>query len=95
MRYCYVYTGDREKEKRIKRIDKVLEKLKNKEIIYVVNDLQSIAYLKEKGYKALNIDAIEDLFNLLTPEDSVILCTPEKSEYLRFSFSNVEEICNE
>ena len=95
MKYCYVYTGDRKKEERLKRIDKAIEFVKNLEdVIFAVNDLQSIAYLKEKGYKALNLDALADLFNLLTPEDSVILCTPEDTAIVKASFRDVKEICN-
>ena len=94
MRYIYVYTGDRKKEERLKRIDKAIEKLENKEVVFVVNDLQSIAYLKNKGFKALNIDAIADLFNLLTPDDEIVLCTPEDTTIIKASF-RAKEICNE
>jgi hypothetical protein len=96
LKYCYVYTGDRKKEERLKRIDEAIEFVKslNEEVIFAVNDLQSIAYIKEKGYKALNLDALADLFNLLTPEDSVILCTPEDTAIVKASFRDVKEICN-
>ena len=94
MKYVYVYTGDRKKEDRLKRIDKAIEKLEDKDVVFAVNDLQSIAYLKEKGFKALNIDAITDLFNLLTPDDEIILCTPEESTIVKASF-RAKEICNE
>ena len=96
MKYCYIYTGDRNKEDRFKRIDKAIEYVKklNEEVIFAINDLQSIAYIKEKGFKALNLDALADLFNLLTPDDSVILCTPEDTLLVKASFRNVEEICN-
>ena len=96
MKYCYVYTGDRNKEDRLKRIDKAIEYVKNldEEIIFAVNDLQSIAYVKEKGFKALNLDAINDLLNLMTPDDSVILCSPEDTMIIKASFRDVKEICN-
>ena len=94
MKYVYVYTGDRKKENRLQRIDKAIERLEDKSVVFVVNDLQSIAYLKDKGFKALNIDAIEDLFNLLTPDDEIILCTPEDTLIVKASFK-AEEICNE
>ena len=94
MKYVYVYTGDRKKEDRLKRIDKAIEKLEDKDVVFVVNDLQSIAYLKDKGFKALNIDAIADLFNLLTPDDEIILCTPEDTTIVKASF-RTKEICNE
>ena len=94
MKYVYVYTGDRNKQERIKRLDKAIKSLKDYNIVFVVNDLQSIAYLKENGFKALNVDAIVDLFNLLTPDDEVLLCTPEDTTIVRASF-NSKEICNE
>jgi len=96
MRYCYIYTGDRKKEDRLKRVDEALEYVKNldEEVVFAVNDLQSIAYLKEKGFKALNIDAAPDLLNLMTPDDSVILCTPEDTTLIKASFADVKEICN-
>jgi len=64
-------------------------------VVFAVNDLQSIAYIKEKGFKALNLDAITDLFNLLTPDDSVVLCTPEDTTLVKASFRDTKEICNE
>ena len=96
MKYCYIYTGDRKKEDRLKRVDEALEYVKNldEEVVFAVNDLQSIAYLKEKGFKALNIDAASDLLNLMTPDDGVILCTPEDIVLIKASFADVKEICN-
>ncbi len=96
-KYCYIYTGDKKKEDRIKRIDKALKEIEKigDEVIFAVNDLQSIAYLKEKGFKALNIDAALDLFNLLKPDSVVYLCTPEDTLVIKASFRNAKEICNE
>jgi len=95
-KYCYVYTGDRNKEDRLKRINKALEELKklNEEVVFAVNDLQSIAYLKEKGYKALNLDAVEDIFNLITHDDFLYICTPEDTTIIKASYANVKELCN-
>jgi len=95
-KYCYIYTGDKNKKERLKRIDKALEEIKklNEDVVFVVNDLQSIAYLKEKGFKALNIDAAEDLFNLLEPDSIIYLCTPEDTKIIKASFRNAREICN-
>jgi len=93
LNYCYIYTGDKNKEERIK---KALDYIKNlsEEVVFVVNDLQSIAYLKEKGYKALNIDAAIDLLNLMQNDDNVFLCTDEKDKQIIIaSFRNVKEIC--
>jgi hypothetical protein len=97
MAYAYIYTGDKKKEDRIRRIDKALKKLEEigDEVIFAVNDLQSIAYLKEKGFKALNIDAALDLFNLLEPDSVVYLCTPEDTLVIKASFKNAKEICDE
>ena len=97
MKYCYVYTGDKNKEDRLKRIDEAIEYVKNldEEVIFAVNDLQSIAYIKEKGFKALNLDALMDLLSLMTPDDSVILCTPEDTLIIKANFADVKEICNE
>ena len=93
MLYIYVYTGDKDRNR--KTLDEVIEKVKDldEEFIFAVNDLQSIAYLKEKGFKALNIDAIADLFNLLTPDDTVYLCTPEDKTIVLASFRGAKEIC--
>ena len=95
MKYVYVYTGDRKKEDRIKRLDKAIQRIDDTKLVFVVNDLQSIAYLKDNGFKALNIDAIEDLFNLLTPDDEIVLCTPEDTTLVKASFANSKEICDE
>jgi len=96
-KYCYVYTGDKNNEERLKRINRAIEAVKNlnEEVIFAVNDLQSISYLKDRGYKALNIDAAQDLFNLLTPDDSLLICTPEDVTYIKASYNNVKEICDE
>jgi hypothetical protein len=94
VKYIYVYTADNNKFERLKKAIDYIEK-NNLDLIFAVNDLQSIAYLKEKGYKALNIDAIVDLFNLLKPEESVVICTPEDATYVKASFRDVKEICNE
>jgi hypothetical protein len=96
-KYCYIYTGDKKKEERLKRIERALEEIKKlkEDVVFAVNDLQSIAYLKEKGFKALNIDAAEDLFNLLKPDSVVYLCTPEDIKIIKASFVNAKEICNE
>ncbi|NPA11156.1 MAG: hypothetical protein GXO62_02825 [Epsilonproteobacteria bacterium] len=92
MKYCYIYTGDKNKEDRLKRIDNVLEKIEN-DVIFAVNDLQSISYLTQKGFKALNVDAVMDLFNLLNPDDEILFCTPEDTTVLKASFANAKEVC--
>lgn len=96
-KYCYVYTGDKNKEERLKRIDKAvkeIEKLKEN-VVFAVNDLQSISYLNDKGYKALNLDALADVYNLITHDDFLYVCTPEDTAMLKASYPNVKEICDE
>ena len=90
MKYVYVYTAD---DKKFQRLDKASE---IKDAVFCVNDLESIAYLREKyGIKAMNLDALVDLFNLLKAEDEIILCTPEDTTLVKESFANSKEICNE
>ena len=90
MKYVYVYTAD---DKKFQRLDKA-SKIKN--AVFCVNDLESIAYLREKyGIKAMNLDALVDLFNLLKAEDEIILCTPEDITLVKASFANTKELCNE
>jgi hypothetical protein len=85
MKYCYIYTADKNK---FKRMDFVLNHIND--AIFAVNDLESIAYLKEKGFKALNVDAWQDLLNLITPEDELIISTPEEN-HLKY-LPNVKEL---
>jgi len=57
MIYIYVNTKNYD----LKEIDEALEKAKNlelKDFIFLVNDIRSIDYLREKGYKAVNLDGI-------------------------------------
>ena len=89
MKYVYVYTAD---DKKFERLDKVAKEL---DAIYCVNDIESIAYLREKyGIKAMNIDAAADLFNLLEADDEIYLCTPEDTKIIMASFKS-KELCNE
>ncbi len=91
MKYLYVYTAD---EKKFERIEKALRFVEKEgfDPVFAVNDIESIAFLKRKGFKALNVDAIVDLLNLLELEDSVGLITPEKTEVVLASFKNAKEI---
>jgi len=94
MKYFYVYTADKNKEERINRINKALEYVKenNLDVVFCVNDLQSISYIKENGYKALNVDALEDLLNLSDGSDEFYLLTPEDTTFIKVSFANVKEL---
>ncbi len=40
----------------------------------------------------MNVDAIEDLFNLSDGSDTFYILTPEDSSYLKAAFANVKEI---
>ena len=90
MLYVYVYTAD---NKKFERLNKAIKFIKNKDVIFCVNDLESIVFIKSKGFKAMNIDALIDLFNLNSGDDEFYICTPEDSTYLNASFINVKEIC--
>ena len=90
MKYVYVYTAD---DKKFDRLDKVAKEI---DVVYCVNDIESIAYLREKyGIKAMNIDAAADLFNLLEADDEIYLCTPEDTKIIVASYANSKELCNE
>ena len=87
MKYVYVYTAD---EKKFDRLDRAAE---IKDAIFCVNDIESIAYLREKyGIKAMNIDAVVDLFNVLEMDDEIYVCTPEDIKIIKASFK-MKEIC--
>ena len=87
MKYVYVYTADADKFERLNKAAKI------KNAIFCVNDIESIAYLREKyNIKALNIDAVIDLVNLLEMGDEVYLCTPEDIKIIKSSFK-AKEIC--
>ena len=90
MKYAYVYTVD---DKKFDRIDKVIREVKD--VVFCVNDIESIVYLREKyGIKAMNLDAAIDLFNLLEADDEIYLCTPEDIKIIKASFK-AKELCNE
>jgi len=90
MKYVYIYTADNKKFERLERASEI------KDAVFCVNDIESIVYLREKfGIKAMNIDAIVDLFNLLEADDEIILCTPEDTKLIKASFANAKELCNE
>ena len=90
MLYIYVYTAD---NKKFDRLNKVIEFIKDKDVIFCVNDLESIAFIKSRGFKAMNVDALIDLFSLDNGSDEFYICTPEDSTYLKASFANVKDIC--
>ena len=90
-KYVYVYTAD---DKKFQRLDKAASEVKD--AVYCVNDVESIAYLREKyGIKAMNTDAIVDLFNVLEADDEIYVCSPEDVSIVKASFRNFKELCNE
>ncbi len=94
MIFAYVYTADNKKEDRIKKmVDYVKEN--NLKPTFAVNDIQGIGIVNSYGFKAMNVDAIIDLVNLSDGGDEFLLCTPEDSSYIKASFKDVKEICNE
>ena len=92
MLYVYVYTND---NKKFERLNKTIKFIKGRDAIFCVNDLESIAFIKSRGFKVMNVDALIDLFNLNDGCDEFYICTPEDSTYLKASFANIKEICNE
>ena len=90
-KYVYVYTAD---DKKFQRLDKVASEIKD--AVFCVNDIEAIAYLREKySIKAMNIDAIVDLFNVVETDDEIYVCSPEDTLMLKASFKNFKELCNE
>ncbi|RUM57572.1 MAG: hypothetical protein DSY40_00740, partial [Nautilia sp.] len=69
MIYVYVNTSDYD----LKKIDEALKKMQKleKDFRFLVNDIRSIDYLREKGYKAVNLDSFEDVFNIVTHDDKL------------------------
>ncbi len=89
-KYVYVYTAD---DKKFERLDKA-SSIKN--AVFCVNDIESIAYLRRKyNIKAMNIDCIVDLLNVLKKNDQIFLCTPEESGFIKTGFANSKDICHE
>jgi hypothetical protein len=91
MNYIYIYTADENKFDRIKigvEYAKTLD-----EAVFCVNDLEAISKVREYGYKAMNLDALVDLFNLLTPDDTIAICTPEDATILKASY-RVKDLCD-
>jgi len=85
MIYIYVDTKDYDYTK----LDKALEyaqKENIKEFIFLVNDIRSIDYLREKGYKAINLDGFEDVFNVVTHDDKLYYNTDENDEFVKIQY---------
>ncbi|NPA55961.1 MAG: hypothetical protein GXO40_06310 [Epsilonproteobacteria bacterium] len=82
MNYIYVDTRDYD----FSKIDKVLDYVKSHNIdnfVFLVNDIRSIDYLRNKGIKAVNVDAFFDVVNIVTYEDYLYYYTDEDATFLQ------------
>jgi hypothetical protein len=90
MIYIYVDTKDYDYSK----LDKALEFAKQENLEkfrFLVNDIRSIDYLREKGYKAVNLDGFEDIFNIVTFDDKLYYNTDENDELVKLQYSNARK----
>ena len=89
MIYIYVKTSDG-----MDRLEKALDFAKNLdgEFKFLVNDIRSIDYLRQKGYKSVNLDAVYDCMNIVTLDDKLYLMTDEDIKPLKLQYSDLEEI---
>jgi len=87
MIYIYVDTKNYDYSK----IDKALEYAKQENLNdfrFLVNDIRSIDYLREKGIKAVNLDGFEDVFNVVTHDDKLYYNTDEDDTFVKIQFPN-------
>jgi len=85
MIYIYVDTKDYDYSK----IDNALEYAKKENLQdfrFLVNDIRSIDYLREKGYKAVNLDGFEDVFNIVTHDDFLHYNTDEDDTFVKIQY---------
>lgn len=89
MIYIYVKTMDT-----MDRLEKGLEFAKtiSDEVKFLVNDIRSIDFLRQNGYKAINLDGIIDCINIVTFDDKLYLLTDEDTKFLKLQFSTAEDI---
>ena len=90
MVYIYVDTKDYDYSK----LDKALEFAKQEGLEnfrFLVNDIRSIDYLREKGYKAVYLDGFEDIFNIVTFDDKLYYNTDENDELVKLQYSNARK----
>ena len=90
MVYIYVDTKDYDYSK----LDKALEFAKQEgleDFRFLVNDIRSIDYLREKGYKTVNLDGFEDIFNIVTFDDKLYYNTDENDELVQLQYSNARK----
>ena len=90
MVYIYVDTKDYDYSK----LDKALEFAKQEgleDFRFLVNDIRSIDYLREKGYKAVNLDGFEDIFNIVTFDDKLYYNTDENDELVKLQYNDARK----
>ncbi len=87
MTYIYIDTKNYDYLK----LDMALEMANNKNLeqfTFLVNDIRSIDYLREKGYKAVNLDGFEDVFNIVTHDDKLYYNTDEDDTFVKIQYPN-------
>ena len=91
MIYIYVDT----KDYNFDNIDKALNFAKENNLTnfrFLVNDIRSIDYLREKGIKAVNLDGFMDVFNIVTFDDTLYYYTDEDDGLVRMQYANAKRI---
>jgi len=91
MNYIYVDTKDYDYSK----IDKALEYANQenlKDFRFLVNDIRSIDYLREKNIKAVNLDGFEDVFSIVTHDDLLYYNTDEDDTFVKIQYPNSKKI---
>jgi len=91
MIYVYVDTKDYD----FSKIDLALKKMLNlgkKDFTFLVNDIRSIDYLRQKGYKAVNLDGFVDVFNIVTHDDELFYQTNEDDNLVKIQYANAKKI---
>ena len=87
MIYIYVDTKDYD----FSKLDMALEMAQNNKLekfTFLVNDIRSIDYLRQKGYKAVNLDSFEDVFSIVTHDDLLYYHTDEDDTFVKIQFPN-------
>jgi len=88
----YIYVDTRNYD--YLKIDKALEYAKKESIQdfrFLVNDIRSIDYLREKGYKAVNLDGFEDVFNIVTHDDKLYYNTDEDDTFVKIQYPTAKK----
>jgi len=91
MTYIYIDT----KDYNLDNIDKALNYVKEnniKDFRFLVNDIRSIDYLREKNIKAVNLDGFMDVFNIVTHDDTLYYNTDEDDKLVKIQYANATKI---